>query len=168
MRVFGTRPAKRWLGWTAAGVLAAAMVVQGHAAQTPAPQQPAAPQAPDQYTFSSDSMMLAFTVAEPSATDFEVFMGKVKEALGKSDRPERKQQASSWRSLIKTEPAQNGNFTYLWVLDPVAKGVSYDLFKILAESLPPEEVKGLYDKVGPAIKGISMAQVKIIGSAGSH
>ena len=165
----GRRPAKRWLGFAAAGVLATAAMVQGLAAQDPVPppqQQPAAPQAPDQMTFTADSMTLFFTVAEASATDFEVFMGKVKEAFAKSERPERKQQGASWKLLMKVEPAQNGAHTYIWVLDPVAKGVSYDLFKILAESLPPDEVKALYEKIGPAIKQISMSQVRIIGSAG--
>jgi hypothetical protein len=163
MTVSGGWPANRWLGWAAAGLLCLVAGVQGQAAQNPPPQQPAAP---DQYTFNSDSMMLAFTVVEASATDFEVFMGKVKEAFAKSDRAERKQQAASWKALMKIEPAQNGNFTYLWILDPVAKGVSYDLFKILAEALPPEEVKTLYDKVGPAIKGINMSQVRMIGASG--
>jgi hypothetical protein len=126
-------------------------------------QQPAAPQGPDQYTFNSDTMMLAFTVVEAGATDFEVFMAKVKEAMTNSDKPERKQQAASWKMLLKIEPANNGTFTYIWVLNPVAKGVSYDLFKILAETLTPEEVKTHYDKVGPVIKGINMSTARIIG-----
>jgi hypothetical protein len=65
--------------------------------------------------------------------------------------------------LLKLEPAANGTFTYLWVLDPVAKGVSYDLFKLLTESLPPDDVKALYDKVGPVIKGINISNARIIG-----
>jgi hypothetical protein len=109
---------------------------------------------------------LFFTVAETSATDFEAFMGKVKEAFNASDKPERKQQGASWKLLMRVEPAQNGNYTYMWILDPVVKGVSYDLFKLLAEALPPDEVKALYEKVGPAIKQISMSQVRIIGPSG--
>ncbi len=169
MRESGRQPASRWLVFAAAGVLTVAALVQGLAAQDPVPpaqQQPAAPQAPDQMTFTADSMTLFFTVAEAGATDFEVFMGKVKEAFAKSDRPERKQQGASWKLLMKVEPAQNGAYTYMWILDPVAKGVSYDLFKMLAEALPPDEVKALYDKVGPVIKQISTTQVKIISPAG--
>ena len=138
------------------------LTAQTGTTQTP-PQQPAAPQGPDQYTFSSDTMMLAFTVVEAGATDFEVFMAKVKETMNKSDKPERKQQAASWKMLMKIEPANNGTFTYIWVLDPVAKGVSYDLFKLLAEALPPDETKALYDKVGPVIKGINMSTARMIG-----
>jgi hypothetical protein len=168
MRVAEHRPARRWLGWAAVGVLSVAAVAQGRAQDpTPPPQQqPAAPAQPDQMTFTSDSMTLFFTVAEPSATDFEAFMGKVKEAFNASDKPERKQQGASWKLLMRVEPAQNGNYTYMWILDPVVKGVSYDLFKLLAEALPPDEVKALYDKVGPAIKQISMSQVRIIGPSG--
>jgi hypothetical protein len=111
-------------------------------------------------------MMLYFTVAETAATDFEVFMGKAKEAFGKSDKPERKAQAASWKALIKVDQAQNGALTYIWMLDPVVKGVSYDLGKVLSESLPPEEVKALFEKVGPNIKGINMVKVSMIGSPG--
>ena len=161
------QPARLWLGWAAVGLLTTAAAVHAQTT-TSAPQQPtaAAPQACDDYTFTADQMMLAFTVAEAGSTDFEVFMGKVKEGMSKSDRPERKQQAASWKMLMKIEPAQAGNFTYLWILDPVAKGTCYDLFKLLAESLPPEEVKVLYDKMLPTIKGISRSPVKMIGPSG--
>jgi hypothetical protein len=46
------------------------------------------------------------------------------------------------------------------------KGVSYDLGKAMSESLPPEEVKTLFDKVGPNIKGINMVKVSMIGAPG--
>ena len=163
----GNGRSRRWLGWAAAGVLSVAAVAQGQAGQDPAaPPAQQQPAGPDQYTFTSDSMTLFFTVAETSATDFEAFMGKVKEVFNSSDKPERQQQARSWKLLMRVEPANNGNYTYIWILDPVAKGVSYDLFKLLAESLPPEEVKALYDKVGPSIKQVSMSQVRIIGPSG--
>jgi hypothetical protein len=158
-------PARRWLGWTAAAVLAVAAVSQTLSAQDPAPpqQQPAQPAQPDQFTFDANSMMLYFTVVETAATDFEVFMAKAKEAFNKSEKPERKSQAASWKALIKVDQPQNGTLTYIWILDPVVKGVSYDLGKAMSESLPPEEVKALFDKVGPNIKGINMVKVTMVG-----
>lgn len=161
--------ARRWLMWAAAGLLGVAAVSPRVAAQDPVPptqQQPAAPAQPDQFTFDANSMMLYFTIVETAATDFEVFMGKAKEAFNKSEKPERKQQAASWKALIKVDQPQNGTLTYIWLLDPVVKGVSYDLGKAMSESLPPEEVKTLFDKVGPNIKGINMVKVSMIGAPG--
>ena len=159
-------PARRWLMWVAAGLLGVAAVPQTVAAQDPVPpaQQQPPPAQPDQFTFDANSMMLYFTIVETAATDFEVFMGKAKEAFNKSDKPERKAQAASWKALIKVDQPQNGTLTYIWILDPVVKGVSYDLGKAMAESLPPDEVKALFEKVGPNIKGINMVKVSLIGS----
>ena len=159
------RRARGWLVWAAAGVLGIAAAVHTVAAQDPQPQQqaPAQPAQPDQFTFDANSMMLYFTIVETAATDFEVFMGKAKEAFAKSAKPERQQQAASWKALIKVDEPQNGNLTYIWMLDPVVKGVSYDLGKVMSESLPPEEVKALFDKVGPNIKGINMVKVSMVG-----
>ena len=122
-----------------------------------------APAGDDGLTFNVDSATMFFQIAEPAAADFEAFMAKVKEVLSKSDKPERKAQAASWKMLVKLDAANNGVFTYVWILDPVAKGVSYDLFKILAEGLPPDQVQEIYKKIGPSIKGISKSTIKIIG-----
>lgn len=136
------------------------------AVATPAVAQEPAPAAPpDPLTFNVDRLLVIFQVAETHATDFEVTMGKVKEVLAKSDKAERKQQAAHWKLLKITTP-QNGILTYFFLLDEVAKGVSYDPFKILGEGLPPEEVRGLYEKVGPGLKGVSAAPMAPIVNMG--
>lgn len=106
-------------------------------------------------------MLVVFQIAESAAVDFEVAIGKVKEVLAKSEKPERKQQAAHWKLLKVSEP-QNGVLTYFFFLDEVVKGVSYDPFKILGEALPPEEVGSLFAKVSPGIKGISAAPLAMI------
>lgn len=127
--------------------------------------RPALPaQQEDQLTFNVDTVTMFFQITDTAAADFESFMGKVKEVLGKSDKPERKLQAASWKILVKLDAAEKGILTYIWVLDPVAKGVSYDLFKILSEGMPPDQVAEIYKKVGPNIKGISRSPSKIVGA----
>ena len=109
---------------------------------------------PDPLVFNTDRMLVVIRVAEASAVDFEVTMGKVKEVLAQSDKPERKRQAAHWKLLKATDP-QDGVLNFFFVLEQVEKGVSYDPFKILAEGLPPEEVRALFEKVGPGLRGIS-------------
>src|SRR5689334_12731138 len=99
-------------------------------------------------------MLVVIRVAEATATDFEVTMGKVKEVLAQSDKPERRRQAANWKLLKATDP-QDGIINFFFVLEKVEKGVSYDPFKILGESLPAEEVRALFEKVAPGLKGIS-------------
>jgi hypothetical protein len=104
-------------------------------------------------------------VAEASSIDFEVTMGKVKEVLARSDKPERKRQATGWKLVKATDP-QDGILNFFFILDRVEKGVSYDPFKILGEALPAEEVRALFEKVGPGLRGISALPLGPIVSMG--
>ena len=135
----------------------------GASALAQAPQ--AAPTPPDPLTFSTDRMLVIFQIAEATGTDFEVVMGKVKDVLAQSTKPERRQQAAHWR-LLKVDTPQNGVLTYFFVLDQVVKGVSYDPFKILSEGLPAEEVGVLFEKIKPGLKGISAAPLGFIVNMG--
>ncbi len=159
----GSKPAWRRRALMMAALACAFSVSTTVGAAKPSGQAAQAPAGDDGLTFNVDSVTMFFQVAEPAAADFEAFMGKVKEVLSKSDKPERKAQAASWKLFVKLEAATNGILTYIWILDPVAKGVSYDLFKILAEGLPPDQVQEIYKKVGPNIKGISKSVIKIMG-----
>jgi hypothetical protein len=149
--VVGFLPAVSRRAIAVVGVLAvvAAVTVSGIKAQ----QAPAAP--PDQFKFDVPSMFLFLTVSSDGASSFETTMIKVNEALGKSDKPERKQQAAHWKVLKSPQP--DGSVIFIWHLDQVVKGTSYDPFKVLQEGgMPPADIKALYDKVGPNIKGINM------------
>lgn len=129
-------------------------------------QAPANAQVADPLVFSTDRMLVIVRVAEASAVDFEVTMGKVKEVLAASDKPERKRQAAGWK-LTKGTDAQDGVITFFFILDKVEKGASYDPFKILGEGLPAAEVKALFDKVGPGLRGISAAPLgPLVGMGG--
>jgi hypothetical protein len=104
-------------------------------AQAPA-QQAAAP--PSKRVFGSDAgLVLNFIKADKTA-DFEAVMAKLKEALNKSDKPERKAQAASWKVFKSPEPAAGGNVLYVFVIDPSVKDADYTVSTILAEAFPAE------------------------------
>lgn len=119
------------------GMLSAAPVF----AQQPAapPAQPAAPAAQQNpFVFPGDGgVVLNFVKADKTA-DFEMILGKIKEALAKSEKPERKQQATGWKVLKATEPAPGGGVIYAFVLDPVVKGADYSVGSILVEGFGAE------------------------------
>ena len=116
------------------GVLAAGSV-QAQQATPPAQQAAAAPAA---RVFGSDAgMVLNFIKADKTA-DFEAVMGKLKEALQKSAKPERKQQAASWKVFKSPEPAAGGNVLYVFFIDPSVKGADYTVSTILAEAFPAD------------------------------
>jgi len=76
-------------------------------------------------------------------------MGKLKEALSKSEKPERKQQAASWKVFKSPDPAAGGNVLYVFMIDPAVKGADYTVSTILAEAFPTE-VQALYKQYAEA------------------
>jgi hypothetical protein len=138
-------------------LLMASMLVAGLAspavAQDPAPAQPpatpppaapqpapAAPQtAPSNpFVFGSEAAMMTFIIKADKVEDFEKVVAKLHEALANSDKPERRQQAASWKIYKAAEPGPNGNVIYFNVLAPVLKGADYAPSKIIAEVFPSE------------------------------
>ena len=76
-------------------------------------------------------------------------MVKLKEALQKSAKPERKQQAASWKVFKSPEAAQGGNALYVFIIDPSVKGADYTVSTILAEAFPTD-VQALYKQYAEA------------------
>jgi hypothetical protein len=109
-----------------AGLLSAAVAGQA------APPAQATP-APNQRTFPQDGAMWLHTIKADKTADFEMVLGKVKEALEKSDKPERKQQAAGWKVYKSTDPAAGGNALYIFIIDPVVKGADYQISNIIVE-----------------------------------
>ncbi|MGE5360283.1 MAG: hypothetical protein ACM3NQ_14805 [Bacteroidales bacterium] len=127
------------------GVVFAIALVLGSAgvasAQNPPAQQtppPAQQQQAPGVVFTGDSAIVLHYIKADKTADFEAAMGKVKEALVKSQSPERKQQAASWKIYKAAEPAGEGQVLYLFVIDPVVKGANYSVGTILGEGFPAE------------------------------
>ena len=121
------------------GMLAAGSVQAQQA--TPPAQQAAA--APTTRVFANDAGLVLNFIKPDKTADFEAVMGKLKEALQKSSKPERKQQAASWKVFKSPEPAAGGNVLYVFVIDPAVKGADYTVSTILAEAFP-QDVQSLY------------------------
>lgn len=137
----------------------------------PATQTPAVPGAtpavPVQgdYEFVSEMGAFLIVVKADKVAAFEGAMAKLKQAFAATSTPAtRKQQASGWRVLKSTEkatgalaatpatatapavPASAGTVTYLFLIDPVVKKMSYDPIEIMRELLP-NEMQGAYDQL---------------------
>jgi hypothetical protein len=109
-----------------------------YAQAAPAQQAPAAAPAPQARVFTGD-VGLMFNVIKPDKTaDFEMVVGKLKEALAKSDDPVHKQMAQGWRVIKNPEPIQGGNYLYVFLIDPVVKDADYTVSRVLAKAFPVE------------------------------
>lgn len=111
------------------------------AAQPPAPPAAAAP---SPFIFNGDGGVILNFVKADKTADFEMVMGKLKEALAKSEKPERKAQAAGWKYFKAAEPGPNGAVIYVFIMDPVAKGAEYSVGNILVEVLGATEGQALY------------------------
>jgi hypothetical protein len=103
----------------------------------PAPAQPAQPAQPG-LTFDGDAGLIFMQIKPDKTADFESVMAKLRDALAKTDKPERKQQASGWKIYKSTEPGPGGNVLYVAVITPALKGADYTVAKILYEVFPTE------------------------------
>jgi hypothetical protein len=148
------------LSWFCAGLLVIGGVVSAGArqAQTPAPGNPRA--------FASDAGMVLNFIKPEKTGDFEAVVGKLHDALQKSDKPERKQQAASWKVFRASEPGANGSVLYVFTIDPAVKGADYTVSTILAEAFPTE-VQGLYKSYADAYAGgqnfVNLRLVRALG-----
>jgi 23S rRNA G2069 N7-methylase RlmK/C1962 C5-methylase RlmI len=101
-------------------------------------QDVAAPAVPNARVFNGGAGLILYTVKAASTADFDMVLNKTKEALMKSEKPERKQQAASWRVYKSDTPGANGNVTYVMIIDPAIKDADYNIVNILNEAFPAE------------------------------
>ena len=129
-------------------ILTGALVVlpafsQGHAGES---VRVAAQQA-QKLTFEGDTALWTVAIKPDKTADFEALMAKVKEALMKSDKPERKQQAAGWKVVKGAKAMPDGNVPYVHVISPVVKDADYTIMAILYEAFTdPTEQKALYEQ----------------------
>ena len=157
LRGVGMSPAARRSFVT--GFALAAVVAIGRPAS--AQDAPAAPV----LTLEGDAATITILIKPDKTADFEFVMGRLKEALAKSEKPERKQQAAGW-NVYKTSQAVQGNTAYIMIINPVVKGQEYDISRLIAEVFPVE-VQEIFQKykdsfagrgITPLTKFMSMGQ----------
>jgi len=162
-------------GWIALGLAIGLLSVRAPQAQTPPAQTPPAQQQPAQQTqaapaprvFGSDGGLVLNFIKPDKTSDFEAVIGKLKEALQKSEKPERKQQAASWKVFKSPDPAANGNVLYVFVIDPSVKGADYTVSTILAEGFPADQVNELYKQyAGAYATGQNFVNLTLVADLG--
>ena len=119
-------------------VVATLFAAPAFAQATPAPPAQPAAAAPNPFVFPGDGGAILNFVKADKTADFEMVLGKVKDALAKSEKPERKQQAAGWKVFKAAEPGPNGAAIYVFLMDPVAKGAEYSVGNILVEAFGAE------------------------------
>jgi hypothetical protein len=133
-------------------------------ALSPADAPPA--QAPVPRVFGSDAGMILNAIKADKTEDFEAVLAKVKEALQKSDKPERKRQAASWRVFKAEERGTNNSALYVFWFDPPVKDADYTISMILTEAFPAE-ARELYKKFSDAyVGGQNVINLKLLSRMG--
>lgn len=121
------------------GVALAGLTVSG--VTVASAQEPAKPV----LTFSGDSTVVIMLIKPDMTADFEAVLAKYKEGLGKSDKPNRKEQLAGLRSYKATAPL-GGNAAYVLNFETVVKGEEYDFTRIIYEAFPREEADAVFQK----------------------
>jgi hypothetical protein len=104
-------------------------------------------QAPQTLTFDGDTALWSVTIKPDKTADFEQIMTKVKEALTKSDKPQRKEQAAGWRVVKGNTAMKDGSIVFTHVINPVVKGADYTILSILYEAnTDPMEQRKLFEQ----------------------
>ena len=119
------------------------------------------------YIFAGDGAVLLNFVKADHVADFEMIIGKLKEALAKSEKPERKQQAANWKVFKASESGPGGAAVYVSVLYPSVKGADYTVTTILQEAFP-SEVQELYKKYNEAFASPAgnLLNIKLLSDMG--
>lgn len=115
-------------------LMIATLFLGAHSASAQTPAAPAAPPPPRH--FNGDAGLILIYVQPDKTAQFEEAMQKIKEGLLKSEKPERKEQAASWK-LFKAGSGAAGQ-VYAMIMSPSAKNVDYAVGAILAETQPAE------------------------------
>ena len=124
--------------------LAGASVAAAQDAAKPDPGKPV-------LTLDGDAAVINVLIKPDKTAEFESVIAKLKEALAKSDKPERKQQLAGIK-IFKSAQQVNGSVVYIFFIDPVVKGQEYDITRLIAEVFPVE-VQELFQKYKEAFVG---------------
>lgn len=139
--------------------------------QQPPGQQPPAQQAPADVasaaTFAGTTGILLVQVKPDQTSAYEGLLTKLKEALAKSEKPERKAMAAGWKVYKSADPMA-GNTLYVHIVDPVSAGQDYlEVFKLISEAFPTE-VQDLYAKTKDAFapNGLGRLNLTLVTAMG--
>lgn len=116
--------------------------------------------------FASDAGLVLNFVKPDKTADFEEVIGRLREALQKSDKPERKQQAASWKVFRAAEAGNGGSVLYVFKIDPAVSGADYRVSTILLEAFP-DEAQALYGRyAGSYASGQNVVNMSLVAALG--
>jgi hypothetical protein len=157
------------------GMIVAVALIGGVLSVTAARAQAAPAQqaqaAANQRTFPAGAVMWLNFVKPDKTADFEFVLTKVKEALQKSDKPERKQQAAGWKVFKNADNAPaGGNVLYVFIIDPVLKGADYQISNIITEAFgntaETNDILKKYAEAYPATGAMNIANLNTLQEFG--
>ena len=132
-------------------------------APTPTPQQPAAaPAEPAKpvFTIGGDVALVTMLIKPDKTADFEFVLAKLKEALSKSENPQRREQAAGWKVFKSNQAGPNNTAVYIFRIDPVIKDAEYDISRLIAEVFPVE-VQEIFAKYKDAFAGRAVNELSL-------
>ena len=113
-------------------------------------------------TFDGEMALWTMAIKPDKTADFERVMGKLRDALSKSSKPERRQQMAGWKVMKLRNPLPDGNIAYVHVIQPVVPGADYTIMQTLYDEFPDER-QTLYDLYRGAFVGnLSLASGTIV------
>ena len=115
--------------------------------------------------FSGDAALTVNVVKADKTADFEKIVGQLQEALQKSTRPERAQQAASWKVYKASEPGPSGSSIYVFLIDPVVADADYTPSAILAEGFP-DDVRPLYKALADSLASLTIFNLSLVSDFG--
>ena len=113
----------------------------------------AAAQEPDKpvLTLEGDAAVITLLIKPDKTAEFEAVITKLKEALGKSEKAERKQQLAGLK-VFKSPQQVNNSAVYVFLIDPVVKDQEYGITRLIAEVFPVE-VQEVFQKYKDSFNG---------------
>jgi hypothetical protein len=133
------------LAWVVLGLIVGALSATTVFTQATPPPPPAqqAQAAPATRMFTSDAGLVLNFIKPDKTKDFEAVIAKLKEAMAASTKPERQEQAKTWRVFKSADPAAGGTALYVFFNDPPVKGADYSVTNILADAVSPDDMTPL-------------------------
>ena len=160
----------RGFGLVTASVLTAAVMApltvhaQQAASPATAPTQTAQPasQAAPKLTLGGDIALWTVAIKPDKTADFERIMGRLRDALLKSEDPQRRRQAEGWKVMRLEKPMPDGNIAYVHVINPVVAGADYTVMQALYDAFPDER-QALYEMYrGAFAQNLSLASGTVV------
>ena len=137
------------------GVALAGITLAGATAASA--QEPQMPEKPV-LTLDGDAAVVTLLIKPDKTAEFESVIAKLREALGKSEKPERRQQLAGWKIYKSSQQAQ-GNAVYIFFIEPVMKGQEYDITRLIAEVFPVE-VQEVFQKYKDSFAGRAITALR--------